>query len=207
MPSRSDMDIPAVVTAVLLGVVLIAVSFPFLVADGGPSTRYTVAWTEAEVDSEEASFAGQGQTQEVTLTVPDALVSNVTVTMTCTDTPGTPARPATISWTLYEGDRELDSGSTPCTNDDEVARHNVSAHPDIGSIRGDSASDAAGKLYDRPGFRNETHTFRLEFSYDRPASPVPAPLPVGAPTLAGRMGLEAEVWRATVNEPAQEATR
>lgn len=199
------MDRPATVTTALIGVVLIAVSLPFLIDADGPATTYRITWTEVPLAAADAPFAGQGQTATVPLTTPSALASNITVTMTCADTPGVPARPATVSWTLKEGARTLDSGSMACANDDEVARINLTAQPDVGSVKAGSQSSAQEKAYEAG--ENATRSFVLEFSYTRPASQLPGGLPVGQATIAGRMGLEAESWQATANEADEEATR
>ena len=206
MTSRNDMDRPATVLSASLGVVLIAVSIVlFLFVGDGDGTRYNIAWTEVEVAQGDNTFAAQGTTQTASLTTPFAQVSNVTVTMDCADTPGTPARPATVSWTLKEGSETLASGTAACASDDEVQRVAIAPHADVGSVSAGSASEAEDEAYDAGD--NETRTFTLEFSYTRPAAPGGIGLPVGAPSINGGMGLVAEAWLATANEPGQEATR
>lgn len=204
MSSRTDMDVPAAVLSTLLGVALIVTSILlFALEDGDEQTTYNVAWTEAFLAEGSAPFGGEDAVVPVTVTTPSAIVSNVTVALDCADTPGTPARPATVSWSVREGDRELDSGTASCQDDAEVVRINVTTHPDVGSKSAGSLSEAEELAYEG---ENRTRTFTLEFSYSRPDAQVPNPLPVGQPTIGGRMTLTALAWHATANEP-EEATR
>lgn len=204
MTSPNDMDRPATVLSASLGVLLIAISvLLFLFVGGSASTTYNIAWSESEVASEEGTFTGTSG--EVTLTTPSVQASNVTVFSTCADTPGTPARPATVTWTLKEGSETLGTGTFACAANDEVARVAVGTHPDVGSMKAGSPSSAEQKSYALGD--NETRTFVLTYSYTRPASPIPGGIPVGPqPSIAGGMGLTAEAWRAQASTP-EEATR
>lgn len=197
------MDKPAVVLTAVVGLLLIAGSIPFLLMDGGDGgQRYTITWSEVEVAEASTPFGSPSAT--VQLTTPAALVSNVTVGITCSEEAGTPARPATVTWTLKEGGRTLATGTAPCTPDEELDRVNITNHPDVGSTSAGSSSDAEAEAY--AAGDNETRSFTLEFTYTRPAATVPNPLPVAQPTISGRMTLTAFAWHAAANE-AEEATR
>lgn len=205
MTSHNDMDRPATVLSASLGVVLIAISvLLFLFVGGGAGTTYDIAWSETQVAQDDNTFAAQGTMQTASITTPFAIVSNVTITLDCGDTPGTPARPATVAWTLKEGGQTLASGTTSCADNPEVDRVAIGPHPDVGSMKAGSASGAEEKSY--AAGTNATHTYTLEFQYTRPAAQVPNPLPVGQPSITGGMGLYAEAWHATANDP-EEVTR
>lgn len=202
MSSRTDMDRPATVLAAVVGLVLIAASLPFLILDGGDdSQRYLITWSETQIGQTDAAFGGPGAEIPAT-TMVSGMVSNVTVTLECSDNrgPNNIHPPVTITWELFEDNRSIRSGTTACTPGD-VEKVNRTPQPDVGAATAESPGAAESTAYD-----NSTHTYRLEFTWTRPAGNVPGGLPVGQPTFAGRMGLDVEAWHATANEP-EEATR
>lgn len=203
MTSRTDMDRPATVFTAVLGVALIATSLPFLLFDEGGSQRYDIAWTQVVDEAADAPFAGNGQPAEVELPAA-GMLANVTVVMeSCNDSPNQVDPAATITWELFRDNVSLDSGSAPCQAGD-VATVALGGHPDVGSIRAGSASEAQEQAYEADrDHENTTSVFRLEFSWSR-TSTVPIGLPVGASTFAGRMGLEVKEWRATATEPQED---
>lgn len=206
MKSRTDMDRPATVLVAVVGVALIATSLPFLIADGGGSQRYDLAWQQVEDGSADAPFAGNGQTATVTLTA-SGLLSNITVTMpSCLDQRNPVDPPASITWTLFRDGASYDQGTASCPNVGDVKTIALHGHPDKGSVTASSQSDAEDEAYSEPAYPNATHEFRLEFQWSRTSS-VPPGLPVGGSTFSGRMGLRADEWRVTANAQGEEVGR
>lgn len=202
MPSRSEMDTPAIVTVLVLGVVLIAVSAPFLGSiDDEASPTYLITWTEAEAGSAQAATGTAGSTSIVRVPVTDSLPSTATIALeACADGASPLSQPATISWVLFEGPEMKDDGTLQC-GDGPVAV-DLEPQPDVGQASAASPTAAQRKAY--AAGDNETLEFRVEFSWNRPGGAVPLPLP--AP-FAATLSLTIEEWRATANEPGQEVPR
>lgn len=206
MSSRADMDRPASVTAALIGLALIAITLPYFLSGGpGGGTTYDIAWSQASSGEQSAPRGAANADTVVTVTVADVVPSNATVLFApCTDGAQPPlTQPATITWSLREGDRELDGGSTTCADPGPFVVP-LDAQPDVGSIEADSAADAEEAAY---GDANRTTTYTLTFRWNRPAGatgPIPLPAPAG-PVLTGT--LEIQEWRATANAPDQEVPR
>lgn len=201
MSSRSEMDTPAMVAVVILGLVLIAVSVPFLGSDGGDGTTYSIRWSEEEAGSATAPVGAAGSETTVRVAVTDSLPSNATVAVDCTDGATPPlTQPATISWVLYEGAEEKGRGTFTCggTNEETVAQED---HPDVGSAKAGSAADARAEAY--ASADNETVEYRAVFSWTRPGG---TPLPVPA-AFTGTYSLTIDQWTATAVEPDQEVPR
>lgn len=202
MPSRADMDRPATAAAASLGVVLIAAGVLLFVATAPAAAKtFTIAWTQtaAPGGSKDAPFAGNGQKASVPVTVSGAL-SNVTVKMAaCSDTPGLGGSPAAITYELFKDNKSVAQGSAPCQQGN-VKTLQLHPHPDAGKADGADAAAAETAAYGAKGYSNATHTFRLDFSWSRPAGTVPT-LPVGGAQFAGRMGIEVQEWKATANLP------
>jgi hypothetical protein len=207
MSSRADMDRPASVTAALIGVALIAITLPYFLSGGpGGGTTYDITWSQATAGESSAPSGAANQDVVVTVTVADRVPSNASVLFApCTDGAQPPlTQPATITWSVREGDRELDSGTTTCNADPGPFVVPLDGQPDVGSIEADSASDAEQAAY---GDANRTATYTLTFRWSRPAGatgPLPLPPPAG-PLLTGT--LEVQEWRATANTPDQEVPR
>lgn len=193
------MDRPATILSASIGVVLIVVSILlFVYVGGGTSTRYDIAWSERQVAVREQAFAASEQT--ITLPTPSAMISNLTVSSTCNDTPGTPARPATVTWALKEGSTTLASGANvPCAA--FTQRVPIEGHPDVGSAKAGSTGGAEAIAY--AAGDNETHTYTLVFTYSRAGGNVPPQLQVVPPAISGGMKFAADAWFATANEPAE----
>lgn len=214
MPSRADMDRPASVTAAVLGVVLIGITIPyFAFGGGGGGATYDITWTEGSAGSADTAIGPQNTPQELPLEVVDQLVSNVTIAIAgCADTANPLQQPATLTFELlYENETAADSegqpiqGTASCNNDGPFS-FKVADRPDIGSVDAPSAEAAVDEAFRGGG--NRTGTYILQFSWSRPAGPVPSlPLPVGQPAFTGTMSLEVESWRATANEQGQEVPR
>lgn len=207
------MDRPAIAMSSSIGLVLIAVGILLFAATAPAAGQtYRIAWTQATAadGQKDTPFAGNGQKASTTVTVHDGLFSDVTVTMpACSDVPGPLGQPATISWELFKDNVSMGpdgKGQTPCTGGD-VKTLPLHSHADVGTEKAASAGAAQAAAYAGDGaYHNATvHVFRLDFTYTRPASPAP-PLPVGGSTLAGRMGIKVQEWKATANLP-QEASK
>lgn len=203
MPSRTEMDRPAAVTAFALGVVLMLVSallFAFT-GGGGGGTGYTIGWSEAETGSVTAPVGGAGAPTTLRLQVNDVLPSNATVGVDCTDGGNPPLTgTATIAWTLYEGEEEKARGTFTCdgTNGERVAQE---GRPDVGSATAGSLAEARTKAY--AGLDNETVEYRAVFTWSRSGG---TPLPVPA-AFTGSYTLTVEHWVATATEPGAEGPR
>jgi hypothetical protein len=203
MPSRSEMDRPATVVAALLGIVLIVVTIPYFVGDDGGSTTYDIAWTATEHGSSQANTGAAGSTTTLEVPFTDAIAANAQVTReSCTDGGNAVTGTATISWTLFKGDEELDAGTFTCAGADE-AEVALGDQPDLGQAKAGSAPAATEEAY--AAGDNETAEYRLEFSWTRGGGASPLPLPVTAP-FAATLKLTVEQWTATANE-AQEVPR
>lgn len=207
MTSRSAMDRPATVVVALLGVALIAVSLPFLADSDTESKTYNVAWTEGLHGSGQANAAAaQGTTTTVSVPVTDAQVATALVEVpTCTDGFTAPVQSeATLTWRLFAGTATtpIDDGTATCASRApvEVA---LGDHADVGSTSATSAQEAQNEAY--AAGTNQTVTYRLEFSWSRPAAPGGLPLP--APAFSASMKLTVNEWLATANEADEEVVR
>lgn len=205
MPSRSEMDRPAMLAVTVVGLLLIAASvilYNTVLDEEGAD--YVIAWSEAEVGSAQAVTGTAGATTTIRVPVTDALPSNATIEVgPCTDAGAAPlSQPATISWTLFEGDEEKDSGTASCASDGPFVIQ-LDAHPDFASTSAASQGEAEEQAY--AAGHKETVEFRLEFSWNRPAAPAPLPLP--NPAFTATVTLTIEEWIATANEAGQEAPR
>lgn len=206
MTPRSTMDRPATVFTALLGIVLIAVSLPFLAADDADAKEFAISWTEGLHGSSQANAAGQGATTTIAVPVTDAQVASALVEVpTCTDGFTAPAQSAaTLTWRLFLGTSTtpIDDGTATCASREavEVA---LGEHADIGSASAGSAQDAQDKAYDAG--TNQTVTYRLEFSWNRPAAVGGLPLP--APAFSAAMKLTINEWLATANAADEEVVR
>ncbi len=206
MTSRSAMDRPATVVTALLGVVLIAVSLPFLVANEEGTSEFAIAWTTSLSGASEANAAASaGTTTTVSVPVTDAQVATATIeVLTCTDEFTAPVQSAaTLSWRLFEGasTTPIADGTATCAARpaSEVA---LGDHADIGSTAADSSDEAEASAYDAGD--NKTTSYRLEFSWNRPAGTVPL---VPAPAFSARLKLTIDEWVATANEADEEVVR
>lgn len=207
MTPRSAMDRPATVVTALLGVALIAVSLPFLVAEDGDASDYTIVWSEGLHGSSQANAAaGQGTTTTVTVPVTGAQVATARIEVpTCTDGATAPLQSAaTLTWRLLAGTSTtpLDEGTATCASRPavEVA---LGEHGDIGSTSATSVAAAAEKAY--AAGTNQTLAYRLEFSWSRPAAPAGLPLP--DPGFSASMRLTVNEWLATANAADEEVVR
>lgn len=208
MPSRSEMDRPATVAAALFGVVLIAVSVPFLGSvGGGEGTEYLITWTSVDEASEEGQLSGNSASGSVEVNVEDVVPSVAVIEFDpCNDGFTPPVQSAAqISWVLRWETHE-ESGTASCA-DSGPFEVEIEPEPDVGSAEGGSASAARQAAYAAAGM-NETVTFSLEVTVTRPAGQVPPlPLPVGQPTFTATARLTIEAWTASATEPGQEAPR
>lgn len=200
--SLSRMDKPAVATVLLLAVLLIGASAPFLdVAPAASGNDFLIGWTETETGSASAPVGASGAPTTLRVEVNDVLPSNATVAVDCTDGGQPPLTgTATITWILYEGDEEKDRGSFTCngTNEEKVPQED---RPDIGSASAGSASDAREEAY--AGLDNETVEYRAVFTWTRSGG-TPLPVPV---EFSGTYSLTLEHWTATAVETDQEVPR
>jgi hypothetical protein len=215
MPSRDDMDRPAMVTAAILGFALIAVTIPYFAFGGaGGGTTYDIAWSEVGAGSSDVAIGPANAPQQASVAVRDQLVSNVTIEIVgCADPAQQPVQqPATLSYTLlYENETAKDSdgadieGQASCANDGPFT-FEVAAHPDVGSVDASSTDAAVDEAFRSAA--NRTGTFTLQFSWSRPAGQVPPlPIPGGQPAFTGTVSLDVESWRAVANEQGQEVPR
>ena len=200
--SLNRMDKPAVATVVVVALVLIGVSAPFLdVAPAAGGDDFLIRWSESETGSASAPVGASGAPTTVRVQVTDVLPSNATVAVDCTDGAQPPVTgTATIAWTLYEGDEEKASGSFTCggTNEEKVAQEE---RPDIGSASAGSATEARDQAY--AGLDNETVEYRAVFTWTRSGG---TPLPVPA-AFTGTYSLTLEHWTASAVDADQEVPR
>lgn len=205
MTSRSAMDLPATVMTALLGVALIAVSLPFLLASEEGGREYGIAWTEGLHGSSQANVGAQGATTTVSVPVTGAQVASARIEFpSCTDGFTAPVQsPATLTWRLFEGTSTtvIEDGTATCAQATAVTVQ-LDAHADIASTSAASADAAQAKAYGAG--ENQTTSYRLEFSWNRPAAVGGLPLP--APAFSASMKLTVNEWLATANE-IEEATR
>ena len=192
------------VTVIVLGVVLIAVSVPFLRDAGAGGTEYVISWDEAESGTTSSATGAAGAPATIELPVSGILASNATVELTSCNDAGTPPinQPATISWTLFFGSAQVEDGTASCANQGPF-RVALDGHPDVGSATA-SSPDAAVEEAEGAG-EAKTGTYRLEFSWSRPAAPGGLPLP--QPAFAATVELTIEEWTAAANVPGQEGPR
>jgi hypothetical protein len=200
MPSRADMDRPAIVAAAILGVALIALSAPFLSATSAGAQTFDISWTQATYATSSQQNAGANTDAMVTITVEGRHPSNATVTFTpCNDGAAQPLQPpATITWSLKRGAtaiKENQQASCASPGPFTVPLH---GHPDVGSATGDNATNAArsAETY------LETMPITLTFRYSRPAGAT-GPLPVPPPAFSTAGRLEVKVWDAVANPPQE----
>jgi hypothetical protein len=204
MPSRADMDRPATVTAALLGVVLIAVSAPFLASSGSGATSYDISWTQVVAASKSQQNAGANTDATAIVTVTGLHPSNATITFeTCTDGATPPLQqPATITWSLKQGATVIkDNQQASCANNGPftVALH---SHPDVGSAEGRNATEAARSAEEH----DATYSYTLTFRYSRPAGNT-GPIPLPPPPFSTNGKVEVKAWHAIANTPPQEGGR
>jgi hypothetical protein len=204
MPSRSQMDTPAMVTVVVLGIVLIVVSVPFLGGAGGGATEYAITWSEVEAGTESMATGGAGSEQSIELALDDTHPANAQIELTsCNDGATAPVQqPATISWEL-RWESQVETGTASCAQDGPFTVA-IEPRPDVASADGTSASDAEQAAYEAAG-GNETVTFSLTFSWSRPGSPGGLPLP--QPAFSATVQLTVSQGLATANQPGLEAPR
>jgi hypothetical protein len=207
MTSRSEMDRPAIVATALLGIVLIAVSAPFLGSVGSDEgTTYNLTWTAVAFDSASAPNGGAGQEVVVAVTVDNALPATALVSFDpCDDAAQPPLQsPATIAWSLERDGVAVQGGSGSASCDDfgpfEVA---LGGHPDVAQVKAASADEAEGKAY---GATPGPITYTLRYQWTRPAG-VTGPLPLPQPAFSTTGVLDIQVWAVTANTMTSEATR
>lgn len=167
-------------------------------------TIYSITWSEVETGSAQAVTGTAGATTTIRVPVTDVLPSNATITVgPCADSGAAPlSQPATISWTLFEGDEEKDAGTASCASAGPFVVA-LDRHPDVAVASARDPAAAEEKAY--AAGHSETVEFRLEFSWSRPAGPAPLPLP--NPAFAATVTLTIEEWVATANEPGQGVPR
>lgn len=215
MPSRADMDRPAMVTAAILGFVLILVTIPYFAfgGGGGGSATYDITWSQASAGAATAPV-GSGSEQSISVVVRDQRVSNATIEVAaCADSAQAPLQEdAVLSYTLlYENETANDASGQAIegqitVDDCGPFTFALGGHPDVGSTDADSMDQAMENAYGDSG--NRTGTYTLRFSWDRPDGQVPPlPVPVGQPVFSGTVELEIQSWRATANEQGQEVPR
>lgn len=207
MPSRSEMDMPATVTAFVLGVVLIGASVPFLKSKGPDS--FAISWSEESFGKASAPNAPTAGTDAMAMvTVMGRYPSNATITFApCVDPAQPPLQqPATITWSLTKDGQPVAGAkdqTATCANKGPFTVK-LGPHPDIGSATGSNAT-VAGHTAETAGAPANT-TYMLTFKWTRPAGAT-GPLPLPPPTFGTTGTLEVKVWHATANAPGQGATR
>lgn len=216
MPSRADMDRPAIATAALLGAILIGITIPYF-AFGGDSggATYLIGWSQDSHAEGNAAIGPAGTEQEFDVVVRDQRVSNVTIEVDpCADSAQPPLQQnALLTFTLlFENETAMDSDGNPITRNDVSCdnagpfTYAIGGHPDVGSVDADSAGAALDEAWSGSG--NATGTYTVRFEWTRPAGQVPnLPIPVGQPAFTGNVRLIVDSWRATANPEAQEVPR
>lgn len=204
MPSRTDMDRPAAVAALVLGVALIAISVPFLSSSEEGATVFTITWAQEVYGTESQPSGAANAETTVTVSVQGRHPSNATISFDpCTDGATPPLQsPAAITWTLKEGAtvlRENQLASCASNGPFVVPLH---GHPDIGQQEGGNATEAAeaAQSYDR------TTVYTLTFRWSRPAGAT-SPIPLPPPPFATTGELEVQAWNAIANDPDAEVPR
>lgn len=221
MTERSRSDTPAIVIAIILGVLLIALSAPFTVAlFGDGANAYTVTWGETDAAANAGDLAELNAPVRVDLSVVDLYTAGIRVEVAqgdCADTynPQFMQNPATITWkvTRIEGGASTDlgagaSGSFTC---DEVGGgksweiHRFT-QPDIAERDGADKDAARSSVWSAYGDLNETATYRLEFSAQRdpPPAGLPIPLPGTSTSLMVTMSVTAEAWQPLISDKVDE---
>jgi hypothetical protein len=200
MPTRADMDRPATVTAALLGVVLIAVSAPFLASSGASASTYAISWTQERYALNNQVAGSANADTSVAIAVEGRHPSNATITFNpCTDAAQPPLQqPATITWSLKADStvlKENQQASCASPGPFTVPLH---PHPDIGSAEGDNATAAAASAEAYSGLTTYTLTFR----WSRPAGAT-GPLPLPPPQFSATGTLEVKTWHAVANLPPE----
>src|SRR5687768_2551177 len=167
MSSRADMDRPAMVTAALLGVVLIAITIPYFTGGGagGGAQQYSITWSEATAASNDGTTGAANQEQSFEVEVTDVNPANAVVELTsCNDGAVAIQQPATISWTLtWENHNE--AGTASCAQQGPF-ENAVEPQPDVASAEGTSDEDARAAAY-AAADGNETVTFTLTYEWSR----------------------------------------
>jgi hypothetical protein len=192
------MDKPAAGAALILGVLLIAVSVPFIPrASAAPS--YAITWSEGSAGKAQGPSAASPNTDAmVMLTVHDVAPSNASITFNpCTDAGGNAVNPAaTITWTLKADGKDVKggSGTASCASRGPFTVM-LGSHPDVGSAKGPDAKSAAKAAYN--GANRTAAEYMLTFRWSRPAGPAPLPLPAAA--FSATAVLEIKDWVAAAN--------
>lgn len=207
MTDRKALDRPAAVTAAIIGVLLIAISVPFLAtqdADAGGKT-YTIAWSETAYKAVTATQAAAGVEQTLTFQIEETRVSNITLGITCTDNrgPGSLAPAAQVTWTLTFLDAEPVTGNA-CAIDE---RYSVIGHPDVGETKADSAESAISAIWNRYSAGNVSGEVKLSFTWTRGGTTGPLPVPPQGTSFSATLSLGSQMWTPTANEKSTEDLR
>ncbi|MHB8633777.1 MAG: hypothetical protein ACYDBQ_07425 [Thermoplasmatota archaeon] len=217
-PPRGEYDGPARTFVVVLGLILIAASVPFVIALLPATSAFNVSWSAADGQSATGPASADGSPATVSLPVSDTLTASLVITVpACNDVAGPGGAPALLSWRLERqgGQGEpLASDQLTCSQSGTYA-HEVARipQPAVGVQNGTGSGaaardDARSSLWQFVGGLNETATYTLTTSWSRPSvAPVPVPLPPQTQSFAATLKLTERHWLAALNPVTPEVTR
>lgn len=194
MPTRDEMDKPAILMTVVAGVVVLAATVPFLPAlycespaattcqeaPAGKTLGFDVTWFEAAAGNAALQGSGNNGRALANLTVEGVLTSALQVQVSpdaCDDTfnPTLQQQAVTVTYTvkrIVDGD-ETDltpTGNTfTCAQGLDVTIARRAEAPDVAFIEAESTDVAPQVLWDHPDVvgQNETATYQLTLTWAR----------------------------------------
>lgn len=224
MSSRALYDRPASAIAIAVGLVLVVVSVPIVMALLPQEHTYEVGWSQVDGAQAQANLAGAPQTPTpAALNVTRALTSAIVITVpSCSDN-GNPSlhAAAQVTWTLEVagagGSSQLATDTLTCAVAAGYSKTIVRTdQPELAERVAEGADEAKARATARAsvwalaGKLNETATYTLKVTWTRPAGAAPAgPLPLpgnplDAPAPTATFKLQQRQWVATLNEAATE---
>ncbi len=206
MTDRNEMEKPAMILAVAIGLGLMVVGVAGIFLGGVPLETYNVSWT-AEVATSDTAALAMGDEVTIPLVASDLYKARLAFTIDCTDNfNAVTENEAEITWSVVRAEGEtledLASGTTTCAQmeNTEVEVQNAT-HPDLGDkIDAESLEAAQEELWAAIAAGNETATYTLRVSVDRAPGTIPIGLPAGGASFSGEAFFSYEAWHVTATE-------
>jgi hypothetical protein len=204
MTSRSALDKPATALAIAFGVLLMVPGgvMAYLTYPSTASGTFDVQWRQDHAEMRTLLIPSESGTYRSEFTVANALVSSVQMDPSgaCTDTyRATVQQPATLTYkitrTVGGHATSLKDGTYTCATRDGAKQDiQVNAHPDVGSRDGADAASATRSLWTQYRSGNETATYTLEVSANRPAGTVPTSNLASPTSLTASVQFMVQKW-------------
>jgi len=220
MPTRDEMDKPAILMTVVAGVVILAASVPFLPAlycespaattcqeaPAGQTLQFDATWFEVPAATAALQASGNSGRAMANLTIEAAMTSAIHVKVdpaTCRDVfnPTLQQQPVTVTYTLkrlVDGDQtELTTPQSTftCADGLDATFARRAEAPDVAVVEASDAESAQASLWDHPAVvgQNETATYQLTLTWVRGRSGVTPPPGLPGTPADTSFSLEAQV--------------